>query len=246
MRRDHISLFSPAIGGSGDVIAYGNYGRPLLVFPSEQGRAWDYENNGMIGVLSHLIEAGRLKVYCVDSYDKGSWNDDSVPLEERARRHGAYEDWVVNQVASFIFEDCGGQTDIMTTGCSFGAYHAANFALKRADLFPLAICQSGVYDVSKVGWGDKGDSFYFNNPMDYMVHMGGDHLDWLRGRVSLLLVCGQGQWEDTTGALESTKAFGGLLAAKGIRHEVDLWGHDVPHDWGSWRNQIGHHVPRFC
>src|SRR3990170_3144146 len=82
MRRDHISLFSPAIGGSGDLIAYGHYGRPLLVFPSEQGRAWDYENNGMIGVLSHLIEAGRLKVYCVDSYDKGSWNDDTVPLEE--------------------------------------------------------------------------------------------------------------------------------------------------------------------
>jgi hypothetical protein len=27
----------------------------------------------------------------------------------------------------------------------------------------------------------------------------------MRGRVSLLLVCGQGQWEDTTGSPESTK-----------------------------------------
>ena len=59
---------------------------------------------------------------------------------------------------------------------------------------------------------------YFNNPMDYLAHMGGDHLDWLRGRVSLLLVCGQGQWEDTTGALEQhASALAGLLAAKGIR-----------------------------
>lgn len=245
MRRDHLSLHAPAIGGEGDLLVYGHWGRPLLVFPSQQGRAWDYENNGMIGALRPLIEDGRLKVYCVDSYDAGSWDRHELPLEERARLHGDYEDWIVNHVAPWIHADCGGFTEIMTTGCSFGAYHAANLALKRADLFPLAICLSGVYDVSKLGWGDRGDAVYFNNPMDYVTQLHGDHLEWLRSRVSLLLVCGQGQWEDTTGALESTKAFSKVLASKGIRHEMDLWGHDVPHDWPSWRNQIAHHVPRF-
>jgi esterase/lipase superfamily enzyme len=246
MRRDHISLPAPAIGGHGDVIAYGHWGRPLLVFPSQQGRAWDYENNGMIGVLGDLIEGGRLKVYCVDSYDAGSWDVAHLSLEERAQRHGGFEDWIVNQVVPFIHLDCGGHVEIMTTGCSFGAYHAANFALKRADLFPLAICLSGVYDVSLVGHGHRGDAFYFNNPMDYVAHMDGEHLEWLRRQVSLLLVCGQGQWEDTTNALQSTKQFAGVLGSKGIRHQLDLWGHDVPHDWPSWRRQIAHHVPRFC
>jgi len=131
------------------------------------------------------------------------------------------------------------------TGASFGAYHAANFCLKRADLFPAAICLSGVYDVSVQGGGERGDAVYFSNPMDYVANAGGDHLNWLRTQASLLLVCGQGQWEDTTGALESTKRFGALLTEKGIRHEVDLWGHDVPHDWPSWRRQIAHHLPRF-
>ena len=246
MRRDHLSLFSPAMGVDGGLVAYGHYGRPLLVFPSEQGRCYDYENNGMSGVLSHLIDDGRLKVYSVDSFDAATWVDKSIPLEERARRHNAYEDWILNQVVPFIHDDSGGFTEIVTTGCSFGAYHAANFALKRADIFPVAIAQSGVYDVCHLGWGERGDAVYFNNPMDYVAHLGGDHLDWLRDRVSLVLVCGQGQWEDTTGALESTKAFAGLLASKGIRHELDLWGHDVPHDWPSWRNQIAHHMPRFC
>jgi esterase/lipase superfamily enzyme len=37
-----------------------------------------------------------------------------------------------------------------------------------------------------------------------------------------------------------------LLAAKDLRHELDLWGHDVPHDWPSWRAQFAHHLPRFC
>ncbi|MDQ4064806.1 MAG: esterase, partial [Actinomycetota bacterium] len=140
----------------------------------------------------------------------------------------------------------GGFQEIVTTGCSFGAYHANNFALKRADLFPLCNAQSGVYEVGHLGWGERGDAVYFNNPMDYVRHLGGDHLEWLRDRVSLVLVCGQGQWEDTTGALESTRAFASVLGSKGIRHELDLWGYDVPHDWPSWRNQIAHHMPRFC
>jgi esterase/lipase superfamily enzyme len=53
-------------------------------------------------------------------------------------------------------------------------------------------------------------------------------------------------WEDSTGALESSKRLARLLGEKGIRHELDLWGHDVPHDWPSWRAQIAHHLPRFC
>ncbi len=246
MRRDHVSLPAPGIGGHGDLIAYGSYGRPLLVFPSQQGRAWDYENNGIIGAVADLLHAGRVKVYCVDSFDAGSWDRNDLSLEDRARLHGGYEDWIVDQVAPWIHRDCGGFTEIMVTGCSFGAYHSANFSLKRADLFPLAICLSGVYDVSVLGWGERGDALYFNNPMDYVAHMGGDHLSWLRERANLLLVCGQGQWEDTTGALDSTRALAAVLGSKGIRHELDLWGHDVPHDWPSWRNQIAHHLPRFC
>jgi esterase/lipase superfamily enzyme len=215
----------------------------MLVFPSELGKRWDWEDTGMIAALASLIEEGRVKVYCADGADEWTWRADDVPLEERARRHGEYERWITDTVAPFIHEDTGG--DIIVTGSSFGAYHAANFTLKRADLFPLAVCMSGVYDVAVVGWGDRGDAVYFNNPLDYVQHLHGDHLDWLRTRASLVLVCGQGQWEDTTGALESTKRFAGLLGEKGIRHELDLWGHDVPHDWPSWRAQIAHHLPRF-
>jgi esterase/lipase superfamily enzyme len=243
--RREIRLFAPAIGGEGTVFAYGHYGRPLLAFPSEQGPAWQYEERGMTDVIGGLLDAGRVKLYCVESYDSASWHDASLPLEERARRHGAYEDWIVDNVAPWISEDCGGRHDIAVTGVSFGAFHAANFALRRADRFPLAICHSGVYDVSVIGWGERGDAMYFNNPMDYVANLGGDHLDWLRSRVSLLLLCGQGQWEDTTGALESTRRFAALLAQKRIPHELDLWGHDVPHDWPSWRAQLAHHLPRF-
>jgi esterase/lipase superfamily enzyme len=241
MERRHVPLHPEGLG----LLAYGHYGRPLLAFPSERGHAHDYEDMGMVEAIAGLIEAGRVKLYCVDTIDGQTWHDESLPLEERARRHGAYEAWIVGTVVPFIHDDVGGAQEIAVTGPSFGAYHAANFALKRADLFPLAICQSGIYDVSAVGWGERGDAVYFNNPMDSLAHAGAGHLDWLRGRLSVLLVCGQGMWEDSTGALDSTRALAGLLQHQGIRCELDLWGHDVPHDWPSWQAQLAHHLPRF-
>jgi esterase/lipase superfamily enzyme len=214
MRREQVEIEAPSIGGAGTVIGYGHYGRPVLLFAAEQGRAWDLEGTGMIDAVADLIEAGRAKVYTVDSYDGASWSNQSIELEARARAHDAYEAWIVE---------------------------------RRADLFPLALCLSGSYDPSHWhGWGHRGDAVYFHNPMDYVEHLGGEHLDWLRSRVSVLLVCGQGQWEDTTGALESTRALAALLERKRIRHELDLWGYDVPHDWPSWRAQLAHHLPRFC
>jgi len=219
----------------------------VLVFPTEQGKAKDFEQNGMVAALSGLLDSGRVKLYCVDSYDAFSWSNREISLEERARQHGHYESWILGEVVPFIHADCGGAPEIATLGCSLGAFHAANFALKRADLFPLALCFSGNYDPAAWhAWGERGTQAYFNNPTDYVVHLNGDHLDWLRDRISLLLVCGQGQWEDTTGALDSTRRLAALLESKGLRHELDLWGHDVPHDWPSWRAQVAHHLPRFC
>jgi esterase/lipase superfamily enzyme len=247
MNRYATDLWSAAIGAAGAVIRYGHWGRPVLVFPSEQGREGDFESNGMVDAVRDLIDAGRVKLYCVDSYDAATWANRDIPLEGRARRHGSYESWIFGEVLPWIYADCGGKLEVATLGCSMGAFHAANFALRRADLFPLALCFSGSYDPAAwQGWGERGSAAYFNNPMDYVVHMGGDHLSWLRDHVNVLLVCGQGQWEDTTGALDSTRQFAGLLAAKGIRHELDLWGFDMPHDWPSWRAQLAHHLPRFC
>ena len=212
----HAELCSAAIGANGTVVAYGHYGRPVLAFPAERGNAWEYGDRGMVDALDELLEGGRVKLYCVDSFDGGSWSNASIPLEERAREHDRYESWILDQVVPWIHADCGGPQEIATLGVSLGAYHAVNFALKRADLFPLALGLSGNYDPSTWdAWGERGEAAYFNNPFDYVAHMGGDHLDWLRGRLSLLLVCGQGQWEDTTGALESSKRLAGLLAREG-------------------------------
>jgi esterase/lipase superfamily enzyme len=211
------------------VLVFGQWGRPVLVFPSAERTRYEWEEHGMVDAVRDLIDAGRCKLYCVDSWDARTWWDDWLPLEERARRHEAYERWVIERIEG---------DDVITAGVSMGAYHAANITLRRPHRFPLALCLSGIYDVAPLGWGERGDAVYFNNPVDYAGGLDGSP-------ASLQLVVGRGMWEDTTRALESTLHFAEVLGSAGIRHELDVWGEEAPHDWPAWRAQLAKHLPRF-
>jgi esterase/lipase superfamily enzyme len=211
------------------VLVFGHWGRSVLVFPSQQRTRYEWEEHGMVGAIAELVDAGRVKLYCVDSWDSATWSDEWLSREERARRHESYERWVMEHVEG---------EDVIAAGVSLGAYHAANIALRHPNRFPLALCFSGIYDISGLGWGERGDAVYFNNPVDYAADLGGSD-------ASLLLVAGRGMWEDTTGALEQTLRFAELLAARGVRHELDVWGEEAPHDWPAWRAQLAKHLPRF-
>jgi esterase/lipase superfamily enzyme len=230
------------------VVRHGHFGRPVLVFPSEAGRAEDFENNGMVDAVRDLVDEGRISLFCVDSADGSTWSDTSLSIEERARRHGGYHAWLEQEVVPFIHRQLGGFGELITLGVSMGAYHAVHFAFQRADLAPLAIGLSGNYDIGTWrSWGERGDAAYFANPTDYVSGLGGDHLRWLQSRLSVLLVVGQGAWEThPTGALPSSIRFEQLLRDKGITHELDLWGYDVSHDWVWWQRQLSHHLRRFC
>ncbi len=248
MRREQGELWSSALGYAPTVVVHGHWGRPVLAFAAEGGRAVDFETNGLLDAVADLVEAGRVKIYCVDSADGQTWSRNDRPTEERARRHGAYESWIVDDVVPFVRRDCDGRDDVLTVGPSLGAFHAVNFALRRADLFPTAIGLSGNYDPSSWhGWGELGDATYFANPTAYVPNLHGDHLRWLRERLTIVLVAGRGAWEThPTGALPSTVRLAGLLTEKGIRCDLDLWGGDVSHDWVWWRRELAHHLPRFC
>lgn len=215
------------------VLVLGHWGKSVLVFPSQERTRYEWEEHGMVDAVADLLDAGRVKLYCVDSWDWTTWNDDWLALEERGRRYESYQQWLLDEVVPLI-----GGGGITTAGVSMGAYHAANMTFRRPDLFPRALCFSGIFDITRFGWGDRGDAVYFNNPVDYVAN-----LDW--SPAQLLLVVGRGMWEDTTQALDQTLRFAELLRAKGIHHELDVWGEEAPHDWPAWRAQLAKHLPRF-
>ncbi len=248
MDREQEEIWGEGLDRPGTLIRYGHWGRPVLAFPSEAGRAWDYENNGMVEALAPLIEGGRVKLYCVDAFDHLSWSHNELPTEERARRHGAYQSWIHQHVLPTIAADSPDHQGIVTTGCSLGGYHAVNFALQRPDLFPVAISLSGNFDPSSWhGWGEVGEATYFANPTAYVSGMHGEHLHWVRSHANIVIVVGQGPFEvSPTRSLPGAHLMAQVLADKGIPHELDVWGQDSAHDWPWWRKQIVHHLPRFC
>ena len=111
-----------------------------------------------------------------------------------------------------------------------GAYHAANFALRRADLFPLALCLSGNYDPTHLArrGASRATPLYFNNPTAYVANLHGDHLDWLRRQVHLVLVVRAGHvGGHHRRADQHPRASRACSPSKGIPHELDVWGYDV-------------------
>ena len=250
MRREHWELPSLATGPL-SVVAHGGYGPPVVFFTAERGGAWDFEHAGLLDAVRDLVDGGRCRIYAVDSYDDASWRNPGLSLEERARAHQRFEDFVVADLVPAVHRSLGFAPyegpPILLTGPSLGAFHAADLCLRRADLFPVALCMSGVYDLAHVGWGERGDTFYFHNPMDYVANMSGDHLTWVRESARLVLTVGTGMWEDesASGALPSTLRFAELLGHKRIPHELDVWGTDTPHDWPSWGRMLAKHLPRL-
>jgi esterase/lipase superfamily enzyme len=79
--------------------------------------------------------------------------------------------------------------------------------------------------------------------MAFVPNLDGEALELVRRNTHLVLVCGQGKWEE--GNIEDTQAFAGILGSKGISHQCDLWGHDVAHGWGWWQRQARHHLGRW-
>ena len=148
-------------------------------------------------------------MYAVDTYDNESWRNDSLGREDRARAHQRFEDFVLADLVPAVHRDCGWLAPIAVTGPSLGAYKAVDLCLRRPDVFPVALGMSGVYDLDRVGWGERGDTFYFHNPVDYVAGMSGAHLDWIRSAARVMLAVGTGMWEDdsASGALNATLRF---------------------------------------
>lgn len=241
MLRRYEKIYSPAIGRDIQILAFGHYGAPVIAFPSGMGQFYDFENNGMIEAIAFLIDAGKIKLYCPESLDHESWLNHSADPHWRAVRHNDYQDFIVNNLVPAIRFDCRSpDIRIALTGCSLGAYHAANFALKFPHLFHYALCMSGRYNIEALCGPSGSAEVYFNNPLAYVYNLHDGALEHVRHNAHLALVCGQGAWEDK--CLHDTHRLADLLLEKGISHERDIWGHDVEHHWYWWRKQIVHHL----
>jgi esterase/lipase superfamily enzyme len=136
----------------------------------------------------------------------------------------------------------GWQT-MWATGCSMGGYHAANVTFRHPDAFDGLIAISGLYQLRHFIGDAMDEAVYYQSPIHYLPDLDDPwYLERLRA-AKLCFVCGQGAWEDEM--LEDTRTMERILAAKGIPAFVDIWGHDVNHDWPWWRKMLPYELERM-
>jgi len=235
IRREILGWHSPRLGIDMPIVRYGTWGRALLLYPTAAGDFLEAERMWLIKALEPLLFEGRITVFGIDSINSHAWMADGLPLPEKARRQALFSGYVEEEVVPYISHVC--QTPdlrIATAGASFGAFHAANAVFRRPDLFDTLIAMSGFYDLGpSYLFGFGNDDVYFNNPTSYLPGIEGHPLHLLH-HAALYIGCGQGAWEKP----EYSRQLSGLLGSKGIPHQLDLWGHDMPHDWPTWRKML--------
>ena len=227
---------------------YGHAGQPVVVFPTSNGRFYQYEDSGMIAELQDFIDAGKVQIWTVDGIDGETFFSSDGNFDSRIERHEAYFRYVSDEIFPEIARASGeanGGAEIrpLLTGCSMGAFHATNFLFRFPWLGDGVIALSGVYSTKHFFGSCLDGSIYFNSPLHYLAGLQDEGVLQQIRRLRLIICCGQGAWEEEM--LEETRALESLFRHKSIPAFVDYWGGDVNHDWVWWRKQMSYFLGKW-
>ena len=236
MERRTTAWFSPNLSTEMPLVSYGFAGPPLLMFPTAAADYLEYERFYLVDAIKPFIESGQLRAYSINSVNRYSLLNEKMPAPLKAELLTRYDRYILDEVLPLIRKDCGDEENRpLTTGASLGAFLSANAYFKHPDLFRGVIAMSGSYDVRAYLKDFYDDNVYFNNPVDYLSNLNDDYyLPLLQKADKIMILSGQGSYE----APERSRALSDILTAKGIPHTLDLWGHDVDHDWPWWRKML--------
>ena len=247
METRYFNHYSNHLGRNMEFKVYGHGGKPVMFIPCQGGRFFDFENFKMVDYWAKWIEEGRCTVYSIDCIDNETWAAKDADPRWRIENHERWYNYVMEELVPYIRHlsaERGNHQLITTFGCSMGAMHAANFLLRRPDLFDGVFAISGLYD-SKDSFGDYMDDLVYNNsPVDFLENMPYDHpYIQMYNERKILIVVGQGRWEDVL--LESTRKLDTVMYKKGIHGRFEYWGYDVDHDWPWWFKMVECYAPEF-
>lgn len=231
MNREYHRWYSPRLNRDMDMLIFGHAGARVLVFPTSQGRYYEWEDRGMVNALRGHIERGWLQLYCVDSVDAESWYCKWAHPGGRAYRHHLYFEYLLNEVLP-LSRQKNSNPFLITTGASFGAYHAMALGLKHPDLVDRIIGMSGIYDIR--GWTDgyTDDYVYFNNPVQFIPNENNGHRLSLLRNLDIIIAGGEGDR-----LFPRSREMSSVLWDKGIGNALRAWD-GWSHDWPYWERMI--------
>lgn len=224
MNREYHCWHSPELERDMELLVFGHAGAKVLMFPTRDGRFYEYEDIGVVRTLQHKIDAGHLQLYCVDSIANESFYCGWCHPSGRIRRHMQYENYILREVLPFIARNNPHPCTI-AYGCSLGAYKAAALVLRHPHLFQKLCAFSGRYDLTlavehfyDMFGGYYDDDIYFHTPTHFLPQF--DCPERLRQLRQIDFVFAIGK-EDPF--LDNNRHLSRILADKGIPHALHEW-----------------------
>jgi esterase/lipase superfamily enzyme len=237
MERKLDSWFSPSLGKEMPIASYGHFGFALLMIPTAAADYLEYERFNLIDALAPMVNAGKMKVFSINSINTESWMNNEMLPEHKAIRQNQFNEYVFNEVIPYIRTQTSNDTLIYTCGASFGALHGMNLFLKRPDIINGVISMSGVYDLTEYTKGYWDDQVYFNSPQHYVPNLSDEwYLEKIKASHHIHIYTGSGDYEDP----DASRRFVHVLFEKGIWCDLQVWGQDIKHDWETWRKMLPH------
>ena len=104
MKVEYFKRYSKCLNRDMEFKVYGHSGNPILVFPAQDGRFYDFENFKMVNSIKHLIDDGKIQLFCCDSIDKESWSDIFGDKRHRIYMHEQWYYYITHELVPRIFE----------------------------------------------------------------------------------------------------------------------------------------------
>jgi len=240
--KETVHWYSPNIEQDVQLVRWGHFGAPVLVFPTAGGDAEEIERFLMVRVLEPLLNAGRIKLYSIDSVAGRAWISGQHSPEFCSKLQNRFDAFVYHEVTPAIRNDCRSDNlEIIAAGASIGAFNSVATVCRHPDAYRLAIAMSGTYDLSKYLNGSFNQEFYFSSPLHYLPDLDGDLLQTLRKRL-ILMPTGEGDWEDIGESWRMAQ----VLGSKQIPNRVDPWGPQYHHNWVTWREMLPKYLAEYA
>ena len=216
------------------LVRWGNYGAPVLVFPTAGGDAEEVERFGLIDACGPLLAEGKVKLSSVDSVAGQDMITKNGPAGHRMWVLSQFQEAIRWEVVPAIHADLGGQPmDVLASGASIGAFNAVAVLCRYPDVFGAAVGMSGTYRIEQFYDGEWSQDLYFAAPLQFLPNMEGPQLDRLRTRRAVL-AAGEGNWENIGESWRMAAALGD----KQVPNRVDNWGPQWAHDWPTWHHML--------
>src|ERR1700722_11882289 len=119
MKRCYHKWFSETLGRDMELLVFGHAGAKVLVFPTREGRFYDYENWGLVDALGKSMDGGHIRLFFIDGVDWESLYCRALPPPARVERHRRYERYILDEVIPLMRAE-NGEPSLIVHGCSIG------------------------------------------------------------------------------------------------------------------------------